>query len=171
MIRFLFPLLLMLAAAPAHAWWNGDWSARKAITVNTADSGAAVKEAQTNVPVLIRLHTGNFDFLSANPNGSDLRFVAGDDKTPLNFQIEKFDSTAEQALIWVQVPKVEGGKDKPAAEKPKRGRKPKGPVEEDAPPASDPDDPGASDADMVDGADDFGSNDGIEEAVRIVIRW
>ncbi|QLQ01994.1 MAG: DUF2341 domain-containing protein [Thiobacillus sp.] len=112
MIRFLFPLLLMLAAAPAHAWWNGDWSARKAITINTADSGAAVKEAQANVPVLIRLHTGNFDFLSANPNGSDLRFVAGDDKTPLNFQIEKFDSTAEQALIWVQVPKVEGGKDK-----------------------------------------------------------
>ncbi|WP_296891965.1 DUF2341 domain-containing protein [Thiobacillus sp.] len=112
MNRFLFLLLLMLAATPAHAWWNGDWPARKAITINTADSGAAVKEAQANVPVLIRLHTGNFDFLSANPNGSDLRFVAGDDKTPLNFQIEKFDSTAEQALIWVQVPKVEGGKDK-----------------------------------------------------------
>ena len=112
MNRFLFLLLLMLAATPAHAWWNGDWSARKAITINTADSGAAVKEAQANVPVLIRLHTGNFDFLSANPDGSDLRFVAGDDKTPLNFQIEKFDSTAEQALIWVQVPKVEGGKDK-----------------------------------------------------------
>jgi biopolymer transport protein ExbB len=112
MIRFLLPLLLMLAAAPAHAWWNGDWSARKAFTINTADSGAGVKEAQVNVPVLIRLHTGNFDFLSANPNGSDLRFVAGDDKTPLNFQIEKFDSTTEQALIWVQVPKLEGGKDK-----------------------------------------------------------
>lgn len=112
MNRFLFSLLLLLAAAPAHAWWNGDWSARKAFTINTADSGAAVKEAQANVPVLIRLHTGNFDFLGANPNGSDLRFVAGDDKTPLNFQIEKFDSTAEQALIWVQVPKVEGGKDK-----------------------------------------------------------
>jgi biopolymer transport protein ExbB len=112
MIRFLLPLLLMLAAAPAHAWWNGDWSARKAFTINTADSGAGVKEAQINVPVLIRLHMGNFDFLGANADGSDLRFVAGDDKTPLNFQIEKFDSTAEQALIWVQVPKLEGGKDK-----------------------------------------------------------
>ena len=112
MIRFLLPLLLMLAAAPAHAWWNGDWPARKAFTINTADSGAGVKETQANVPVLIRLHTGNFDFLGANPDGSDLRFVAGDDKTPLNFQIEKFDSTAEQALIWVQVPKLEGGKDK-----------------------------------------------------------
>jgi biopolymer transport protein ExbB len=112
MIRILLPLLLMLAVSPAHAWWNGDWTARRAITINTADSGAGVKEAQANVPVLVRLHMGNFDFLGANPDGSDLRFVAGDDKTPLNFHIEKFDSTAEQALIWVQVPKLEGGNDK-----------------------------------------------------------
>jgi biopolymer transport protein ExbB len=112
MIRILLPLLLMLAASPVQAWWNGDWTARRAFTVNTADTGAGVKEAQANVPVLIRLHMGNFDFLGANPDGSDLRFVAGDDKTPLNFLIEKFDSTAEQALIWVQVPKVEGGKEK-----------------------------------------------------------
>ena len=112
MIRFLLPLLVMLAASPAHAWWNGDWTTRRAFTINTAESGAGIKETQVNVPVLIRLHTGNFDFLGANPDGSDLRFVAGDDKTPLNFQIEKFDSTAEQALIWVQVPRLEGGKDK-----------------------------------------------------------
>lgn len=112
MIRFLLPLLAMLVATPAHAWWNSDWTARRAFTLNTADSGAAVKETQASVPVLIRLHTGNFDFTGANIDGSDLRFVAGDDKTPLSFQIEKFDSTAEQALIWVQVPKLEGGKDK-----------------------------------------------------------
>ena len=112
MIRFLLPLLAMLVATPAHAWWNSDWTARRAFTLNTADSGAGVKETQASVPVLIRLHTGNFDFTGANTDGSDLRFVAGDDKTPLSFQIEKFDSTAEQALIWVQVPKLEGGKDK-----------------------------------------------------------
>jgi len=112
MTRFLLPLLLMLVASPVQAWWNGDWSARRAFTINTADVGAGVKETQANVPVLIRLHTGNFDFLGANSDGSDLRFVAGDDKTPLSFQIEKFDSTAEQALVWVQVPKLEGGKDK-----------------------------------------------------------
>ncbi len=111
MIKFLLPLLL-LAASPVHAWWDSDWASRRAFTINTAETGAGVKEAQANVPVLIRLHMGNFDFLGANPDGSDLRFVAGDDKTPLNFQIEKFDSTAEQALVWVQVPKLEGGNDK-----------------------------------------------------------
>lgn len=110
MIRFLLPLLAMLAAAPAHAWWNSDWTARRAFTISM--TGAGVKETQASVPVLIRLHTGNFDFTGANVDGSDLRFVAGDDKTLLSFQIEKFDSTAEQALIWVQVPKLEGGKDK-----------------------------------------------------------
>lgn len=112
MIRILLPLLLMLAASPAQAWWNGDWTARRAFTINAADSGAGVKAAQANVPVLIRLHMGNFDFLGANPDGSDLRFVAGDDKTPLNFHIEKFDSIAEQALIWVQVPVLEAANDK-----------------------------------------------------------
>ncbi|MEQ1592643.1 MAG: DUF2341 domain-containing protein [Thiobacillaceae bacterium] len=111
MIRFLLPLLL-LVTSPAQAWWSSDWTARRAFTINTTDTGAGVKETQASVPVLIRLHAGNFDFLGANPDGSDLRFVAGDDKTPLGFQIEKFDSTAEQALVWVQVPKVEGGKDK-----------------------------------------------------------
>ena len=38
---------------------------------------AALQHAQAgDAPVLIRLHTGNFDFLSANENGSDLRVVA-----------------------------------------------------------------------------------------------
>jgi biopolymer transport protein ExbB len=111
MKRIVLSLLLLFANTHVLAWWNGDWATRQAFTLNTGDSGAGVKEAQTNVPVLIRLHTGNFDFLGANPDGSDLRFVAGDDRTPLNFQIEKFDSTAEQALIWVQVPRLEGGND------------------------------------------------------------
>jgi len=112
MKRILLSLLLLFMSSHALAWWNSDWTARRAFTINTADSGAGVKEAQTNVPVLIRLHMGNFDFLGAKPDGSDLRFVAGDDKTLLNFQIEKFDSVAEQALIWVQVPRLEGGNDK-----------------------------------------------------------
>ena len=112
MFKTLLPLLLLLAASPVQAWWNGDWTARRAFTINTTDAGAGVKEAQASVPVLLRLHMGNFDFLGAKPDGSDLRFVAGDDKTPLNFHIEKFDSTGEQALIWVQVPKLEGGNDK-----------------------------------------------------------
>jgi biopolymer transport protein ExbB len=66
--------------------------------------------SQLAVPV--RLHSGNFDFLAAKPDGSDLRVVAGDDKTPLKHRIERFDGTNELAVLWVQVPAVAPGSDK-----------------------------------------------------------
>jgi biopolymer transport protein ExbB len=109
MIRLLVSLLLLAAVFPAQAWWNGDWTARKAITLNTAADGADLKEGLADVPVLVRLHTGNFDFLSAKADGADLRFIAGDDKTPLAFHIEKFDATNQLALVWVKVPKLQAG--------------------------------------------------------------
>ena len=93
-------LLLSLFSAASHAWWNEDWSARKKITL-TNTVGAVV-----DAPVLIRLHTGNFDFLSANENGSDLRVVAGDDTTELKFHIEKWDGINQLALVWVKFPSL-----------------------------------------------------------------
>ena len=93
-------LLLTLFSATSHAWWNEDWSARKKITLTNKSGEVA------DVPVLIRLHTGNFDFLSANENGSDLRVVAGDDTTELKFHIEKWDGINQLALVWVKLPKL-----------------------------------------------------------------
>jgi len=106
MSRLRLFLVLLLLAPVAHAWWNDDWSARKAFTLNTAAEGADLKEGLANAPALIRLHAGNFDFLSAREDGADLRILAGDDKTPLRFHVERFDSLGEQALIWVQLPVV-----------------------------------------------------------------
>jgi biopolymer transport protein ExbB len=102
-MRFLvvaFALLMSLFSATSHAWWNEDWSARKKITLTNAAGEV------TDAPVLIRLHTGNFDFLSANENGSDLRVVAGDDQTELKFHIEKWDGINQLALVWVKLPKL-----------------------------------------------------------------
>lgn len=106
--------LMTLVPGVSHAWWNGDWSYRKKITLNTAASGADIKESLSSMPVLVRLHTGNFDFLGAREDGSDIRFVSGDDKTPLKYHIEKFDALNELAVIWVQVPKLEGTSDSDA---------------------------------------------------------
>jgi len=102
-------LLQALAASPVQARWSADWTQRVKITLNTAADGVALTAAATNVPVLVRLHTGNFQFLDARPDGADLRFVAADDKTPLKFHIEKFDGINELAFVWVQVPRVEPG--------------------------------------------------------------
>ncbi len=93
-------LLLSLFPAASHAWWNDDWTGRKKVTLSNPAGEVA------DAPVLIRLHTGNFDFLSANENGSDLRVVAGDDATELKFHIEKWDSINQLALVWVKLPKL-----------------------------------------------------------------
>ena len=100
-------LFFSLCPALSQAWWNEDWTSRKKITLDTSDKGAAIGDAVSNVPVLVRLHTGNFPFSEADIDAKDLRFIDGDDKTPLEFHIELFDGTNELALIWVQLPKLE----------------------------------------------------------------
>ncbi len=101
--------LLLIAPQMAHAWWNGDWTARKKITLDTTATGLPLKQEVATPVVLLRLHPGNFAFDSANVDGSDLRFMAEDDKTPLKYHIEKFDGMAQIALVWVQVPKLQPG--------------------------------------------------------------
>ncbi len=109
LIAIIMSFLGLFWTSGAQAWWNADWALRKAITLDTSTSGAEIREGLANFPVLVRLHTGNFDFASAKEDGSDLRFVAEDDKTPLNFHIEKFDAVNQLALIWVRVPKLQPG--------------------------------------------------------------
>jgi biopolymer transport protein ExbB len=98
--------LCLLSATLAHAAWDAQWTKRAKISLNTATDGLALQAGVDAVPVLIRLHTGNFQFLDAKPDGTDLRFIAADDKTPLKYHVEKFDGLNELALIWVQLPKL-----------------------------------------------------------------
>ncbi|MBS0379238.1 MAG: DUF2341 domain-containing protein [Proteobacteria bacterium] len=109
-LTVLFALLAAVWGSAALAWWNNDWSFRKEITFDLSTGGADVPGAISDVPVLIRLSLGNFQyFADAKPDGSDLRFVAADDKTPLSFHIERFDSQSQMALVWVRVPRLTGG--------------------------------------------------------------
>ncbi len=96
----------------SQAWWNGDFKNRTKVTLNTTAQGVETKEALSGVVVPVRLHSGNFDFLSAKPDGADLRVVGADDKTPLKYWVERFDATNELAVLWVQLPNVAPGTDK-----------------------------------------------------------
>ncbi|VVP08566.1 DUF2341 domain-containing protein [Pseudomonas fluorescens] len=107
-LAFLMCLSFVLPAT-AQAWWQDDWHYRKQLSVDTTPQGAAINEALGRTALLVRLHTGNFTFDGVKEDGSDLRFVAADDKTVLNHQIESFDALMGMALVWVDVPKVEGG--------------------------------------------------------------
>ena len=99
----------ILAVPDACAWWDGKWQQRKKIQFDTSAAGANIKENLTDIPIVIRLHTGNFSFSGAKADGSDIRFVSGDDKSPLKYHIEKFDPKEEIAIVWVKVPRISGG--------------------------------------------------------------
>ncbi|MEG2795454.1 MAG: DUF2341 domain-containing protein [Pseudomonas sp.] len=112
MQRLILSLLICLGfvlPATAQAWWQDDWHYRKQIAVDTTPQGAAINQPIGRTALLVRLHTGNFTFDGVKEDGSDLRFVSADDKTVLNHQIESFDALMGMALIWVDVPNVEGG--------------------------------------------------------------
>ncbi len=102
-------LLLLMIPTAASAWWNNDWTSRKPLTVDAATTGADIQETLSDVPVLLRLHTGNFGyFAELAENGKDLRFML-DDKTALKHAVEKIDPLAELGLVWVKLPTVRGG--------------------------------------------------------------
>ncbi|WP_323120607.1 DUF2341 domain-containing protein [Burkholderia alba] len=102
-------VLLGLAPGVANAWWQNDWSYRKSITLDASPKGANLTQPVGRVPLLIRLHSGNFQFDGLQDSGADLRFVAADDKTPLNYHIDQYDAVLGVALIWVDVPQLQAG--------------------------------------------------------------
>lgn len=107
-LRFTLLLFTFLAlATESHAWWNPDWTVRKKITIDPA-AGSIAEPIGTTV-VLVRLYEGNFQFGSAREDGSDIRFVAADDKTPLKFHLERFDGLLYEAYAWVRLPDLKPG--------------------------------------------------------------
>ncbi len=118
--RFLFSRLTVVAASivlvsifagsiQAHAWWDDKWQYRRKIVFDASPAGADIKENLNETAVLLRLHSGNFNFAGAKDDGSDIRFMSGDDKLPLKFQKEIYDAANEIALFWVKVPRIMAG--------------------------------------------------------------
>ena len=98
------------ALAGAGSWWNSDWKYRKEFTLDASPTGADIAASASDVPVLLRLSLGNFSYFNdVKPDGSDFRLIAGDDKTPLKFHIEKIDVANQMAFIWVRIPQFTGG--------------------------------------------------------------
>jgi biopolymer transport protein ExbB len=94
-------------AAPAFAWGQEGYAYRTKINLNATAAGQTGEVARA--PVLVRLHSGNFNFDDVKADGSDLRFVGGDDRTPLKFHIEKWSPQEQQALVWVDVTGLKPG--------------------------------------------------------------
>jgi biopolymer transport protein ExbB len=98
---------LGLLPQAANAWANKDYAYRKAITVDAKAAG--LSEGLKHYPVLVRLDSGQFSFKDVQASGADIRFYDGDDKTPLDYQIESFDPQLGLAMVWVDVPELPAG--------------------------------------------------------------
>jgi biopolymer transport protein ExbB len=102
-------LAILTLSGTANAWWDGDWTIRKKIVIDTTSAGVSIDNPIGSAAVLFRLHDGDFQFQAAKDDGSDIRFVAADDKTLLTYHIEKFDSLMSEAFVWVKVPDLKPG--------------------------------------------------------------
>src|SRR5262249_50858114 len=97
----------LAALGASSSWWNGDWKYRKEIDFDLSPAGADVAGTAQNLPVLVRLSLGNFNYFNdVKSDGSDFRVLASDDKTPLKYHIERFDAQNQLAFIWVAVPRL-----------------------------------------------------------------
>jgi len=101
--------VFLACSSSASAWWNKDWTVRKKITIDASAKGTDISDPIGATPVLIRLPEGAFQFAAAKEDGSDIRFIAEDDKTQLTFHLEKYDPLMGEAFAWVKVPEVKSG--------------------------------------------------------------
>ena len=86
---------------------NGPFGRRSTSIPRTA--GAPIADPIGTTAILIRLHDGNFRFAEAKEDGSDIRFVADDEKTLLSYHIEKYDALLNEAFVWVKLPDLKAG--------------------------------------------------------------
>lgn len=96
------------AAGDADAAENyATWGRTGNLILDTSPAGADVAGTVANFPVLVRLNGGNFPFSEARGQGQDIRF-SNPDGSPLNYQIERWDSTRSVAEIWVRIGSIAG---------------------------------------------------------------
>ncbi len=106
LIITLYLLVPVAAFADAGEWWNDAWEYRQKISFDTTASGADTKENINDFPLLLKLHSGNFNFANAKDDGTDIRFVTSDGTTLLKHHIERYDTIDEMALIWIRLTRV-----------------------------------------------------------------
>lgn len=78
------------------------YTKRRRITIDRA----RIDTSLSDVPVLVRLRSTNFDFSQSMANGYDVRFTAADGVTLLAFERERHDQANQVAEYYVRVPLI-----------------------------------------------------------------
>jgi hypothetical protein len=87
------------------SWFDPAWPTRTKLTFNNS----AQSEDLLDFPVLVVLDPSKIDYADFNSDGSDIRFVDGNDSTVvLPHEIESWISGGT-SYIWVGIPRIDGG--------------------------------------------------------------
>lgn len=84
------------------------WSHSLDLYYDTSPNGVNLNGNVLDFPVLVRLTNAEFPFAEARDSGQDIRF-SKPDGTPLGFEIDRYDSAAGKAEIWVRMDTVKAG--------------------------------------------------------------
>ena len=94
---------------PTISWFNISWGKRIRIDINNLDQTSAF----TNQPVLVTLDSSVITYSDFKTNGADVRFVASDETTSLDYEIERWDATnGDTSQVWVRIPSVSATSEK-----------------------------------------------------------
>ncbi len=80
-------------------WWDNAWSTRYLLAFNNGGPDVDL----VDVPVLVVLTPARIDYRVTQVNGEDLRFIASDGTTELDYEIEAWNPAGE-STIWVRLP-------------------------------------------------------------------
>jgi hypothetical protein len=83
------------------------WQYSKRVFINTSVNGSVIAKTVKEFPLLVRLDKTNFNFSQAQLDGGDLRFSRKDGK-PLAFEMEVWDKSLSQGLVWVKLDSILG---------------------------------------------------------------
>ena len=86
------------------------WKYSKTITIRTGILGANISHSLVGFPLLVKLDSSNFPFDSASRFGSDIRFMSAKGEH-LPYEIESWDASGKQALLWVRLDSLKGAND------------------------------------------------------------
>ncbi|MBT4350010.1 DUF2341 domain-containing protein [bacterium] len=88
-------------------WWDSSWVYSKQITIDNTKVDADL----TNFPVLIDLSSDTSLATYAQENGDDIAFIASNETTQLDHEIEFFNGTTGELQAWVEVPALSSSSD------------------------------------------------------------
>ena len=83
-------------------WYNASWLYRRQIDIDPSK----VDDTLTNFPVMVGFSSSTITFSKLKAAGEDIRFTSSDGETLIDFEQERYASTTDGAVYWVEVPSV-----------------------------------------------------------------